>query len=53
MPLNPKASMSTNISEIMRSYKSKGTIGNSKPKNDKRALKQALAIAYKEKGERK
>jgi hypothetical protein len=50
MPIKKGSSkkvISENISEIMNSYKKKGTIGTSKPKNDKAALKQAEAIAIK------
>ena len=45
MPLNRQASLSDNISELMRSYKRKGTIGTSTPKSNKAAQKQAIAIA--------
>lgn len=37
--------ISSNIKEIMDSYKQKGTIGTSKPANKKKALKQAIAIS--------
>lgn len=50
MPIKKGSSkkvISENISEIMHSYKKKGKIGTSKPKNDKAALKQAEAIAIK------
>lgn len=40
-----KKAISSNISEIMHSYKRKGTIGTSKPKSAKKAQKQAIAIA--------
>lgn len=40
----PKA-ISKNISEIMHSYKKKGTIGTSTPSSPKKAQKQAIAIA--------
>jgi len=49
MPLTPGAPVGTSISEIINSYKKKGTIGNSKPKNKKAAMKQAIAIAYSNK----
>jgi hypothetical protein len=49
MPLNPKASLGENISELMNSYKQKGTIGTSTPKSKKAAQKQAIAIAEKTK----
>lgn len=54
MPLIPgigKQTLADNIDELMRSYKSKGTIGTSAPKNPKLAQKQAIAIAYKKQGE--
>ena len=35
-----------NIGELVHSYKEKGSIGTSKPKNIKDAIKQAVAIAY-------
>ena len=34
------------VSELMHSYKKKGSIGKSKPKNKEKARKQALAIAF-------
>lgn len=51
MPLMPgksKVTLADNIEELMRSYKSKGSIGTSIPKNKKAAQKQAIAIAYKQ-----
>lgn len=56
MPLTPGKSpktLSTNIKEIMDSYKSKGSIGTSKPKSAKKAQKQAVAIAYSKQRESK
>lgn len=50
MPLNPSASLGQNISELMNSYKVKGTIGSTTPKNKSAAQKQAIAISYKTKG---
>jgi len=41
----------SNVGELMHSYKSKGKIGNSHPKNKKKALRQALAIAFSKKRE--
>lgn len=35
-----------NIKEVIDSYSQKGTIGTSKPKNKKKAIKQAVAIGY-------
>jgi len=43
-----KETFKTNVSEIMHSYKDKGTIGSSKPKSKKKALSQALGISYSE-----
>ncbi len=53
MPLRAGHSLATargNIAEIMRSYKRKGTIGTSTPKNKKKAVKQAVAIAMHKAG---
>lgn len=48
MPLKSgKHNFSANVSELMRAYERKGSIGKSHPKNKSAALKQALAIAYK------
>jgi hypothetical protein len=41
-----RATFSSNVSEIMHSYKKRHKIGKSKPSSKKKALKQALAIAY-------
>lgn len=49
MPLKSGRSqsiISSNIDELMKSYKKTGTLGTSKPKSKKKALKQAAAIAY-------
>ncbi len=53
MPLNPNASMGQNISEIMDSFKKKGKIGNITPSSKSKAQKIAIAISYRQKGERK
>lgn len=48
MPLKPGKSnkvVSGNISEMVRSYEKKGTIGTSKPSSKAKAIKQATAIA--------
>lgn len=45
--------MSDNISELMDSYIKTGSIGTSKPASKSKAQKQAIAIAYKKKGEGK
>lgn len=50
MPLNPKASLGENISELMNSYKRKGTIGMTTPKNRSAAQRQEIAISYRSKG---
>ncbi len=49
MPLKKGSSqktISSNIGELVRTYKDKGAIGTSKPKSKKAAIKQAVAIAY-------
>ncbi len=49
MPLIPgkgKQTLADNIDELLNSFKSKGTLGASRPKNMKAAQKQAIAIAY-------
>jgi len=49
MPLKQGSSDKTrsqNIAEIERAYKASGKIGNSTPKSDEAAQKQAEAIAY-------
>ena len=48
MPLKSgKKNVSSNIKELMDTYKSSGKIGNVTPKNKKHAAKVAAAIAYK------
>lgn len=42
-----QATISSNIAECIRSYKSSGTIGNTTPKNLKHAMKICSGIAYK------
>ena len=56
MPLKKgtsKKTVSSNIKEIMGSYKKKGKIGTSKPKSKKKAQKQAVAIALSTAGKKK
>ena len=56
MPLMPgsgKSVISSNIEELMRSFKRKGKIGTSTPKSGKAAVKQAAAIAYSKARENK
>lgn len=38
-----------NVKELIHSYEKKGKIGTSKPKSKAKAIKQAVAIAYREK----
>ena len=52
MPLKKgtsKKTVSSNIKELMGSYKKKGKIGTSRPTSKKRAQKQAVAIALSQK----
>ena len=54
MPLLSGKSTKTfhsNIKEVLSSYKRRGQIGTSKPAKMTDAIKQAVAIAYKKKGE--
>ena len=56
MPLIPgkgQKTISSNIEELMNSYKAKGKIGTSTPANKSKAQKQAAAISYKMAGEGK
>lgn len=53
MPLKKGSSdktVSSNIKELMHTYKKKGKIGASKPKSKKKAQKQAVAIALSKAG---
>lgn len=53
MPLQKGSSrkvMSSNIKEIVDSYKQTGRIGTSHPKSKKKAIKQAVAISYAQAG---
>jgi hypothetical protein len=56
MPLKKGKSskvMSSNVKELVDTYKSKGKIGTSKPKSKAKAIKQAVAIAYATAGKSK
>jgi len=56
MPLKKgkdQETISSNIGELMSTYKKKGKIGTSKPKNKKKAAEQAAAIAYSKAGKSK
>lgn len=49
MPLKSGSSkkvISSNIGELIRTFKAKGQIGTSKPENAQAAKKQAIAIAF-------
>jgi len=49
MPLKKGKSnkvFSSNVKELVDTYKGTGKIGTSKPKSKKKAIKQAVAIAY-------
>jgi len=53
MPLKKGRSnkaMSSNIKEMVDSWKQNGKIGTSSPANKKKAIKQAVAIAYRKSG---
>ncbi len=53
MPLKRGSSqktISTNIGEMVRSFKESGKIGTSKPKGKRAAMRQAAAIAYRKAG---
>lgn len=43
-----KRTFVSNISEIMHSFAKTGRIGNSRPASKAKAVKQAVAIAYRE-----
>jgi hypothetical protein len=56
MPLKKgksKKVISSNIGELVDTYKDKGKIGTSHPKSKKAAVKQAVAIAYAKAGKGK
>jgi len=56
MPLKPgssKKTISSNVGELMSSYKKKGTLGTSHPKSKAKARKQAIAIAMSKAGKNK
>jgi hypothetical protein len=53
MPLKrgkSQKTISTNIGEMVRSFKDTGKIGTSKPSSKKAAVRQAAAIAYRKAG---
>jgi hypothetical protein len=53
MPLKrggSKKIISSNVKELVKTYKQKGKIGTSKPKSKAKAIKQAVAIAYNKAG---
>lgn len=55
MPLksgNSQKTVSGNIQEMMRAYKAKGSIGNTKPKSAAKAVKIAAAAAYRKAGKK-
>lgn len=50
MPLrsgNGRRTVNGNIKEMVDTWKSKGKIGNSRPRSKKKAIKQAVAITLK------
>jgi hypothetical protein len=56
MPLKKGSSkkvIKSNVKELVDTYKEKGKIGTSKPKDKKAAIKQAVAIAYSKAGKSK
>jgi hypothetical protein len=56
MPLKKGSSskiVSSNIGEMVKSFKKTGKIGESSPKDIKQALRQATAIAYSSAGKTK
>lgn len=56
MPLKKGSSqktISSNIGEMVRTFKESGKIGTSKPKSKAAAVKQAAAIAYEKAGKAK
>jgi len=56
MPLKKgksRKTVSSNIKEMVDSWKVKGSIGTSKPKSKKAAVKQAVAIALNKAGKSK
>jgi hypothetical protein len=56
MPLKKGSSkkvISSNIKELVDTFKSKGKIGTSKPKSKKVAVKQAVAISMNKAGKSK
>jgi hypothetical protein len=53
MPLSKsksKKAIQRNVKELVHTYEKKGKIGTSKPAGKKKAIKQAVAIAYSKAG---
>ena len=53
MPLKKGSSkkvISSNVKELVHTFEKKGKIGTSKPASKKKAIKQAVAVAYRKAG---
>jgi hypothetical protein len=53
MPIDKNASVGNITSELVHSWRKKGTIGTSSPSSELEARKQALAIAFNIKRKKK